>query len=85
MYVDSEEYTAIEKARKALLEQENKIKANQPQQLAPHPPSRPKTSNGRNFHRGTPEPKINTEKTSPRIVVRKAHSADGRGRSERKK
>ncbi len=86
MYVDSEEYTAIEKARKALLEQENKTKANQPQQLAPHPPTRPKTSNGRNVHRGTPESsKSNPQRTSPRVIVRKAHSADGRSRSERKK
>ena len=93
LYVDSDEYTAIERERIALLEAEEKklndAKVTEKPPLLPHPPTRPKTSTGRNVHRvstqdsqkinSNSEKKNNSDFSGP-LFVRNAHSADGRSR-----
>jgi hypothetical protein len=93
LYVDSDEYTAKEKARIALLEAEekklNNDKIAEKPPLLPHPPTRPKTSNGRNIHRvATQESQLKNNSNSEissvytGSFVRNAHSADSRSRQQ---
>ena len=93
LYVDSDEYTAKERERIALLAAEEKKKNNdkiaEKPPLLPHPPTRPKTSNGRNIHRVTTQESQFKNNSSSELssnysgsFVRNAHSADSRSRQQ---
>lgn len=76
LFVNEDEYLAREKLRESSNMSQNS--------LLPHPPTRPKTSNGRNktsFKVGL-DTKNNTRQSNSPALIRKAHSADGRNRQK---